>query len=1047
MSLSSPFIRRPVATSLMAIAFLLVGIVGYISLPVASLPNVDFPTVQISASLPGASPETMASNVATPLERQFSLIPGITQMTSVNSFGSTSITLQFELGQDINGVFEQVQAAISAASAQLPSNLPAQPTIRRVNPANPPIMILSLTSDTLPLDVVDNYADVILSQQVSRIDGVGLVNIGGQQKPAVRIRLDPRKIAARGLQIDTVRGAIVSATTNQPKGNIVGPQRGLTVYANDQILNAQPWNDLVVGYQSGAPVRVKDLGDAIQSVENNQIGAWVYPGKGDPDPSLKGGRSILLIIYQEPGANVIKTVDRIRAALPGLQADIPPGIAIHVLMDRTQTINASVKDVKITLMITVILVVIVIYLFLLNIRATLIPSAVIPLALLSATAVMLPLKFSLDNLSLMALTIAVGFVVDDAIVMVEVIWKRLERGEPAFEAALAGAGEISFTIVSISISLIAVFTPLMFMGGVVGLLMREFAITLSAAVLISLLLTLTLTPMLCGRFLKPPTPPTNRFTRTIDHGFHALEGSYARGLDRVLRHKLLTLIVFICTVVGAIILYATAHTGFFPQQDTGFLSGVMITSQDASITKTSGKIEQVAKVIGADTGVAGIGLFVGSSGANQANLFVALKPKDEGRKASADQIITRLRPKLAQLVGVQTFLQAAQDINVGGRAGQAQYQYTLSDPDLAELDKWAPKLLANMQSLPQLRDVSSDQQSNGAAVNLTIDRDAASRFGITPTQIDTALYDLIGQNEVAQYFTDQNSYHIVFEGSPVLQTTPDIFDAVYLTSPLTGKSVPLSQFVKVDPNGTSSLTVNHQGEYPAATLSFNLAPGVALSQATAAVEAARDKLGAPPTITGSFQGTAQAFQQSLSSEPILITAALIAVYVILGVLYESFIHPLTILSTLPSAGVGALLALKAAGQDLNVIGIIAIILLIGIVKKNGIMIVDVALRLEREHGMSAEEAAREASHQRLRPILMTTACAALGGVPMILMHGTGSEFRQPLGFAIVGGLAVSQALTLFTTPVVYIYLDRVRRFFGEGDRKVDPGGEPAPAEA
>jgi HAE1 family hydrophobic/amphiphilic exporter-1 len=1042
-SISSPFIQRPVATSLMAIAFLLVGIVGYISLPVASLPNVDFPTLQISASLPGASPETMASNVATPLERQFSQIPGVTQMTSVNSFGSTNITLQFELDQDINTDFEQVQAAINAASAQLPSNLPAQPTIRKANPANPPIMILSLSSETLPLDVVDNYADIILAQQVSRIDGVGLVYIGGEQKPAVRIRLDPRKVAARGLQIDSVRQAIVAATTNQPKGNIVGPNRGLTVYANDQILSAEPWNDLVVGYQSGAPVRVKDLGDAIQSVENDQIGAWIFPGKANIDPTLTGGRSILLVIRQEPGANVIKTVDRIRAALPRLQADIPPGIAIHVLMDRTQTINASVKDVKITLGITVVLVVIVIFLFLLDVRATLIPSSVIPLALLSATAVMLVLKFSIDNLSLMALTIAVGFVVDDAIVMVEVIWKRIERGEKPLEAALAGSGEISFTILSISISLIAVFTPLMFMGGVVGLLMREFAITLSAAVLVSLFLTLTLTPMLCGKFLKQPKPPNNPFTKRVAGGFQALESGYASALDRVLRHKLLTLIVFICTIIGAGVLYATAHTGFFPQQDTGFLSGVMITSQDASFTKTSRKIDQVARVIGSDNGVSGFGMFVGQGGQNQANLYIALKPKDRGRKATADEIITRLRPKLAQLVGVQTFLQASQDINVGGRPGQAQYQYTLSDPDLDELDKWTPRLLADLQQLPQLRDVNSDQESEGAALNLTIDRDAAARFGITPTQIDTAVYDLIGQNEVAQYFTTQNSYHIVFEGTPVLQTTPDLFDTVYLTSPLTSKSVPLSQFVKVDPNGSRSLTVNHQGEYPAATLSFNLAPGVSLSQATQAVEAARDRLGAPPTVTGSFQGTAQAFQESLSSEPILIGAALIAVYVILGVLYESFIHPLTILSTLPSAGVGALLALKAAGQDLNVIGIIAIILLIGIVKKNGIMIVDVALRLEREHGLSAEDAAREASHQRLRPILMTTACAALGGVPMILMHGTGSEFRQPLGFAIVGGLAVSQALTLFTTPVVYIYLDRLRRRFGEGDREKAP--EPAPA--
>ena len=1040
MNISAIFIRRPVATTLFAITFLLVGMVGYFSLPVSALPNVDFPTVQVSTSLPGASPETMASNVATPLERQFSLIPGISQMTSVSSLGSTSITLQFELNQNITTDFEQVQAAINAASAQLPSNLPAQPTIREVNPADAPIMILSLSSDTIPLADVDNYADVILSQQVSRIDGVGLVTIGGQQKPAMRIQLDPRKIAARGLQIDNVRTQIVAATTNAPKGSIVGPQRGLTIYANDQILNAQDWNDLVVGYSNGAPIRIKDVGSARASVENDLVGAWIFPGRANTDPSLKAGQGILLVIFKEPGANVITTVQQIRKALPGLQANIPPGIAIHILMDRTQTISASVNDVKLTLLITIILVVLVIFLFLRDVRATLIPSTVIPLALLAATAVMLALNFSLDNLSLMALTIAVGFVVDDAIVMVEVIWQKIEHGMKPFEAALAGAGEINFTILSISISLVAVFTPLMFMGGVVGLLMREFAVTLSAAVMISLVLTLTLTPMLSARFLKAPKPPSNWFTRALETGFHRLDSGYAHALDVVLRHKFVTLIVFIATVAVAGLLYATASTGFFPQQDTGFITGVMLTSQDASFAKTKAKVQAVGNVVAQDPAVAGFGMFVGSAGTNQANMYIALKPKASGRNSTADQIIARLRPKLANLVGVQTFLQAAQDINIGGRPGQAQYQYTLSDSDLTELDAWAPRLLTALRALPQLKDVSSDQQSNGGAVNLTIDRDAAGRFGITPTAIDTAIYELLGQAEVTQYFTQQNSYHVVIEAPSALQSTPDLFNYLYILSPITGKTVPLSLFVKVNPNSTSSLTVNHQGEYPAATLSFNLAPGVALSQATEVVEQAGAKLGAPKTLTGSFQGNAQAFQQSLADEPVLICAALIAVYVILGILYESFIHPLTILSTLPSAGLGALLALKAAGQDLNVIGIIAIILLIGIVKKNGIMIVDVALRLEREHGTSPEDAAREASHQRLRPILMTTACAALGGVPMILMNGTGSEFRQPLGYAIVGGLFVSQVLTLFTTPVVYIYLDRLRRRF-ESD---EPASAPAP---
>jgi HAE1 family hydrophobic/amphiphilic exporter-1 len=1043
---SGLFIRRPVATALIAMAFLLVGIVGYVSLPVAALPNVDFPTIQVSALLPGANPETMASNVATPLERQFSLIPGISQMTSTSSLGSTSITLQFELTQNINTDFEQIQAAITAASAQLPTNLPSAPTLREVNPSDAPIMILSLSSDALPLAQVDNYADVILAQRISRIDGVGLVTIGGQQKPAVRIQIDPRKVAALGLQIDSVRAQIVANTVNTPKGAIIGPEQNLTVYANDQILEVTPWKQLVVGYHDGAAIRVRDLGSAAQDVENNQIGAWAFPGKANIDPTLKAGQSILLIIYKMPGANVIQTANAITKALPGLRANIPPAIAIHVLADRTQTIRASVLDVEITLLITIALVVLVIYLFLRDIRATLIPSVMIPLALLASTGVMLPLGFSLDNLSLMALTIAVGFVVDDAIVMVEVIWRRIEAGESPTDAALAGSGEISFTIVAISISLITVFTPLMFMSGVVGLLMREFAITLSVAVGLSLLLSLSLTPMLCAKFLKAPKPPSNPFTRLLEKGFKNLEAGYARALDFVLARKLITLVVFLATMVAAAWLYVTVPTGFFPQQDTGFLTGVMITSQDASFAKTARKVQAVAKVLAQDTAIAGFTLSIGASSTNQASVNIALKPKDSGRKDTADQVITRLRPKLAELVGVQTFLQAAQDINVGGRVGQAQYQYTLSDSDLTELDSWAPKLLAALKKTPQLTDVSSDQQSQGGAINLTMDRDAAARFGVSPADIDAAVYDLIGQDEVTQYYTSQNSYHVVVEAPPGLQATSDLFNTVYLLSPLTGQDVPLSVFVKVGPAATSSVTVNHQDEFPAATLAFNLAPGVALSQATQAVQAARGKLGAPVTLTGAFQGTAQVFQQSLSDEPILIAAALLAVYVILGVLYESFIHPLTILSTLPSAGLGALLALVAVGQNLNVIGIIAIILLIGIVKKNGIMIVDVALRLERERNLSAEEAIREASHQRLRPILMTTACAALGGVPMILMNGTGAEFRQPLGWAIVGGLVVSQVLTLFTTPVVYIYLDRLR---GKKDKPApapsDPGGTPAGA--
>jgi hydrophobic/amphiphilic exporter-1 (mainly G- bacteria), HAE1 family len=1025
-SLSRPFIERPVATTLLAVAVLLVGLVAYFQLPVAALPNVEFPTLQVSTSLPGASPTTMASNVATPLERQFSLIPGITQMTSTSSLGSTSITLQFELNQSIDSDFMQVQAAINAASAQLPSNLPAQPTIRKVNPSDAPIMVLSLTSDTLPLDQVDNYADVILSQQVSRIQGVGLVTIGGQQKPAVRIQLDPNKIAARGLLIDNVRAKIVASTTNAPKGSINGGQQGMTIYANDQILDAEGWKDLVVGYTSGRPVRLSDIGSVAPGVENNQIGAWVFPGKANTDPGIKPAQGILLIIYKQPGANVIDTVKQIRAEMPKLKANIPPGINVSILRDSTQTIQAAVLDVQNTLLITIALVVAVIFVFLLDLRATLIPSAVIPLALLGAAAALWAMGDSLDNLSLMALSIAVGFVVDDAIVMVEVIWQHMEHGAKPLEAALAGAGEVGFTILSITASLIAVFTPLMFMGGVVGLLMREFAVALSAAVIMSMILTLTLTPMLCSQFLKEPHAPTHRATQWLENGFRTMDRAYARALDTIMHHRLLTLIIFLLTIAAAVVLYATANTGFFPQEDTGFLGGVMITSQDAAIARTQDKIEQVGAIIRGDPDVAAVGLFVGNGSTNQANIMVALKPQDEGRKVTADQIITRLRPKLAKLVGVQTFLQATQDINVGGRAGQAQYQYTLSDSDLDELNSWAPRMVAAMQKLPELKDVSSDQQSRGASLNLQIDRDAAARFGISPTDIDTIVYEMVGQDEIAQYYTQQNSYHVVIEGPPKMQATPDILNSLYILSSTTGKTVPLSMFVKATQSGTSTVTINHQGEFPSATLSFNLSPGVSLSQATEAVEKVREDLGAPVTLNGSFQGNAQAFKQSLSSEPVLIVAALIAVYVILGVLYESFIHPITILSTLPSAGVGALLALRAAGQDLNVIGIIAIILLIGIVKKNGIMIIDVAMRLERDENLSAEDAAVKASIQRLRPILMTTACAALGGVPMILMTGTGSEFRQPLGFAIVGGLLVSQVLTLFTTPVVYTYLDHLR---------------------
>ena len=1047
MSISGPFIKRPVATSLLAVAFLVVGVICYFQLPVSALPQVDFPTIQVSAGLPGASPETMASNVATPLERQLSLIPGVTQLTSSSSLGSTGVILQFELSRNIDGAAQDVQAAVQAAAGQLPTNLPSPPSIRKVNPADSPVIVLAMRSDTLPISKVSDYADSIVAQQISRLDGVGQVNIYGQRKPAIRIQVDPRKAASVGLNLDSIRTAIANNTVNAPKGSLAG-KRNQAIYANDQALDLQSWKDLIVAYKNGAPVHVTDIGQVLQDVENNQVGAESYPGAASAPGEYKSGPAVLMPITKVPGANVLRTVEAVKKALPGIRANIPAGIDLYQVQDKTQTIQASVLDVEMTLLITVVLVVAVIFLFLRNVRATIIPSAVIPLSLLATAAVMLPAGFSLDNLSLMALTIAVGFVVDDAIVMVEAIWQRIEHGEKPFQATLNGASEIGFTILSIAISLIAVFTPLMFMSGIVGRLMREFALTLSAAVVLSVALSLTFTPMLCAKFLKAPEPPKNPIMKGLERGFNRMEKGYARSLDVVMRHKLLTLAVFISMAILSGVLYATASTGFFPQQDTGFIQVSTILAQDSGYGDSDDKTRQVFKIAAADPDVTEVHYNIGGN-LSQTGGTLTLRQRDKGRTATSDQIIARLRPKVAQVVGVQTIMQGQQDIQVGGRGGRAMYQYTLSDADPDELNEWAPKLLGALQKLPQLKDVNSDQQSEASSATLTFVRAAAGRFGIAPSDIDAAIYNQVGQREVAQYFTQLNSYHVVLEGPPSLQGSPELFNAIFITSPLTGKGVPLSMLVKVDMSRTRAVSINHQGQLPAATLSFNLSPGVALGDATQLIEKAREDLGAPATLTASFQGTAAAFQESLSSMPVLIVAALLSVYIILGVLYESYIHPLTILSTLPSAGVGALLFLRIGGYDLNVIGIIAIILLIGIVKKNGIMIVDVALKLEREEGMGPEEAVVAASHQRLRPILMTTACAFLGGVPMILGHGTGSEFRQPLGWAICGGLLVSQVLTLFSTPVIYYYLDRVRRHFGaEAEHAAHPHRGPgAPAAA
>jgi HAE1 family hydrophobic/amphiphilic exporter-1 len=1031
MNISSGFIKRPIGTTLLAVAILLTGGAVWPLLPVAPLPQVDFPTIQVSATLPGASPETMASNVAQPLERQFSLIAGLTQMTSQSSLGTAQITLQFELNRSIDAAALDVQAAINAATGQLPSNLPSPPTFRKINPADSPILVMAVQSDTLPLTQVNDYTDNILAQQISQISGVGLVNIGGVQKPAVRIQVDPTKLSAMGMSLEDIRGVIATTTVNQPTGAIDGKQQAFTVYTNDQVLSAAPWNDMVLAYRNGAPVRVKDIGVAIDAPENMRVAAWAYAGAAAvPGNAPTNGRAITLAITKQPGANVLETVDRIQQALPRLRAAIPPTVSVNTISDRSQNIRASVKDVEFTLVLTIAAVVLVIFVFLRDLAATIIPGITVPLALLGTAAFMYVFGYSLDNLSLMALTIAVGFVVDDAIVMLENIYRHVEDGMPPMKAALQGAGEIGFTIISISVSLVAVFIPLLLMGGIVGRLFREFAVTVTLTILVSVLVSLTLTPMLCSRFLKGHDAEKHgRFYRLTERGFDAMLAGYKRGLDFVLGHALLTLCFFFATMAVTVFMFVTIPKGFFPQQDTGFIFGFVESAQDASFTSMGDRMTQIADVVREDPDVQGFSMSVGANTVNTGNLFIGLKPKDDGRKISSDEIIGRLRPKIAKIQGVNAFLQSGQDINVGGRLSRTQYQYTITDANLDELNTWAPKLLDKFRQLKQLTDVASDQQNSAAAATLTIDRARASSFGISPSLIDSTLYDAIGQRQVAQYFTQINSYHVVLEVTPALQQDPNLFDKIYVTSPITNQQVPLSAFVKIDTTKTAYLSIGHQGQFPAVTISFNLAPGFALGDATKAIDEAQKTMDTPAALVGNFQGTAKAFGDSLSSQPILIAAALIAVYIVLGLLYESYIHPLTILSTLPSAGLGALLILRAGGYDLSVIALIGIILLIGIVKKNGIMMVDFALTAERENNLSSRDAIYQACLLRFRPIMMTTMCALISGLPLMLGHGAGSELRRPLGYAMVGGLLLSQALTLFTTPVIYLYLDGAHHWY------------------
>ncbi len=1034
MNFSAPFIRRPIATTLLTAALVLSGLSAFRVLPVSPLPQVDFPTVSVQASLPGASPEIMASSVATPLEREFGRISDVTEMTSQSSLGQVSITLQFDLNRSIDAATRDVESAINAARAYLPTNLPNNPTYRKVNPADAPIMIIALTSDKLPPSALYDAASTILEQRLSQIGGVGQVTVGGSSAPAVRVEVNPTQLSGYRIALDTVRTAIAAQTSNLAKGSFSNADVRSSIGANDQLLKAADYRPIIVSYSNGQPVRLSNVAavsDSVQTVRSLGL--------------TNGRPAALLIIFRQPGANIITTVDAIKAALPALHASIDPTIMMTIGLDQTQTIRASVTDIESTLLLSVGLVVLVVFIFLREFRATLIPLVAVPASIIGTLAAMYVLGYSVDNLSLMAMTISTGFVVDDAIVVLENITRYREMGMDAESAAIKGAAEIGSTVLSMSISLVAVFIPILLMGGIIGRLFREFAVVLSIAIMVSLVVSLTTTPMMCAMLLRTKAVH-GRWYMASERAFERILKGYEHSLTWVLEHSLLVLIVAIATLALNVYLYIEIPKGFFPQQDTGRLNGNIVADQSISFQDMQQKIQRLAAIAKEDPGVDTVLMFTGGGGGTTTNtgrVFIALKPLAE-RKVSADRIINRLRPKLAAVPGATLTLQAVQDVRVGGRQSSAQYQYTIASDSLPTLNHWGTVLLESMKKIRQLTDVNSDAQNSGPAANLVIDRPTAARLGITPQAIDNVLYDAFGEREIATTYTQLNQYFVVMVVDPAFWQDPGALRSVYLSS-TSGGMVPLSAFTHYEPS-TAPLAINHSSVFPSVTFSFNLAPGIALGTAVDLINAAKREAGVPSTITGSFSGTAQAFTDSLASEPLLIAAAIAAVYVVLGVLYESYIHPITILSTLPSAGVGALLALLLTHTELSIIALIGIILLIGIVKKNAIMMIDFAIEVERRDHKTPKEAVFEACLLRFRPIMMTTMAALLGGVPLAIGTGMGSELRRPLGIAIVGGLIVSQALTLFTTPVIYLYMDRLNTWISQFGFAEPPGDSGAAAE-